>query len=354
MPDYEMLIGSDPPLVTLFERKITDPYGVLPSTPGLLAFGHADTNSRPGYPAGVGNPARHDAFDTLLADVAGVARPIAAFMRGYSGLNWPATFAETAVAAAPARGTGAVLNVKTPTWQEWADLANGDWDDHIRTFFESWPVEVFGSLTVNHEPKNDYEAVRPFNMRNPAYVEWAQIWAPIWCQGIARVIEIAAPIIRARSLDVKIGGCLMEYSWNSYVSPRWKLWDWWNYVDPQYHDVTEFQIDIYAQFSGSPPVGDDLVARLQNCMKSARTAGIYWWSILETAISRTERHGGNTELGTYEDQALWWEDYAARLAEIPGGRTVTYFSLPGEPLNSYLEGPGLEVLADLCLNGRRP
>jgi hypothetical protein len=57
MSDYEMLIGSDPPLVTLFELKITDPYGVLPPSPGVPAFSHVDTNSRPGYPAGVGTPA---------------------------------------------------------------------------------------------------------------------------------------------------------------------------------------------------------------------------------------------------------------------------------------------------------
>ncbi len=354
MSDREILIGpTDPPLVTLIERKITDPWGALPPS-GQVAFSHVDSNARPGRPAWQANPARHVDFDNILAARAGVSGPIGAFIRGYSGFTWPATFAATTVSAAPTLGIGAVLNVKTPSWQDWESLANGGWDSHIRTFFESWPVETFGSLTINHEPENDYEAVRPFNLRNPAYVAWAQVWGPIWSRSIARVIQVAAPIIRARGLDVKIGGCLMEYSWNSYVSPRWKLWDWWNYVDPQYHDVTEFQIDIYATFAGSPPVGGDLIPRMERCMKSARTAGVYWWSILETAISRTETNGGDTPLGTYEDQAVWWEDFGPRVAAIPGGRTVAYFSVPDSPKGSDLQDRGLDVLADLCLTGRRP
>lgn len=354
MSDFEILVGSgDPPLQTLFERRITDPYGVLPPS-GPVGFTHVDSNARPGRPAWQANPIRHTSFDDILAASVGVPGPIGCCMRGYSGFTWPATFGETTVSAAPSLGVGAVLNVKTPTWQEWADVANGDWDDHIRTFFESWPVGTFGSLTINHEPENDNEAVRPFNLRNPAYVEWAMVWGPIWSQSIARIIHVAAPIIRSRGLDVKIGGCLMEYSWHKYTGPRWPFWNWWDYVDPQDHDVTEFQIDIYASFRGSPPVGDDLIPRFLNCVKPARAAGIYWWSILETAISRTETDGGDTVLGTYEDQAVWWENFGPRVSVIPGGRTVAYFSVPDAPKGADLQERGLEVLADLCLTGRRP
>lgn len=353
----EILIGSgDPPLSTLIERRITNPYSNVlpPSAPPAFSF--TDRNARPGIPASTANPEGHTGYDQILADAAGVSTPVGTFMRGYSGFTFPKTFQETTVRWADDLGIGAVLNTKIPTVDGWRGLANGSWDEHIATFFNSWPQHVFGSFTINHEPENDGgDAYKPHRPQNPKWVEWANVWGPIWCRGIERVIRVAAPIIRARGLNVGIGGNLMEYSWNSYVAPRWMLWNWWDYVHPDFYDVAEFQINIYANFVNTmPPVGADLIPRLLTTLAAPRSAGLHRWSILESAISRSEHNGGGTLLGTYEGQAEWLEDFIPRVSAIPGGRTYTYFSTPGAPVASDLQGRALEVYANACLNGTRP
>lgn len=313
-------------------------------------IGHCDTQPRAGAPPN-SNPA-FDSFEWAMKNQMDdpPTGPIGAFLRGYSGSNFPSTFQTSSVASAPSRGLGAMINVKRSDWQA---LANGAYDSTIQSFFNSWPVGTFGSFTINHEPENDGPA--PATPSNSAYVAWASVQGPIWSQGIARTIAVAAPIIRARGLDVKLGGCLMDFSWDT---TRWQYWDWWNYVDPQYFDVVEFQLDAYGKtVAGSPPRSHDLLPRLIESMSQARAAGIQHLSLFETASDRRERHNSSNIVGTDESIAAFWEDYFPALkAQIPETRMVAYFSIPTGPASQHaaIMGRGLEVFANACLNGRRP
>lgn len=303
-------------------------------------------------------PASDAGFEAALAaSIGGHSGRIGTFLRGYSGSNFPSTFqassvanAATFAAATPSGTYGAMLNVKR---SDWGALASGAYDATITSFFNSWPQEVYGSFTINHEPENDGPS--PANPSNPTYMAWANTNAPLWCQGIARTIAVAAPIIRARGLDVKLGGCLMDFSWDT---TRWQLWDWWNYVDPQYFDVVEYQLDAYCKtVNGTPPRHHDLLPRLVQSLAPARSIGIEHVSLFETANDRRERNNGDVIVGNDESVAVFWEEYFAQLeAQIPEARMVCYFSTPAGPASAQagIAGRGLEVFANGCLAGRRP
>lgn len=317
-------------------------------------IGHHDrqTFRNPPYPA------TFEGFEAALANaVGGYSGPMTSFVRGYSGSNFPSTFGASSVASAatiaastPSGTFGAMLNVKR---SDWAGLASGAYDSTIISFFNSWPTNVYGSFTINHEPENDGPS--PATPSNSAYVSWASVNGPIWSQGIARTIAVAAPIIRARGLDVKIGGCLMDFSWDT---TRWQYWDWWNYVDPQYFDVTEFQLDAYTKtVAGSPPQAHDPMPRLAQSTSHARAVGIQHFSLFETANDRRLRNGGDTIVGNDESVAVFWENYFPALkAQIPETRMVCYFSTPSGPASAQagIAGRGLEVFGNACLNARRP
>lgn len=368
-PPFEHLIGEgtqSAPLTTLIERRITNIWPD-PTTPNPIYWSHNDRVARPEYgiPGGF-DPNGFTMFDDVLKDVINYTGPgyIGTHVRGYSGFTWPATFQETSVADAPSKGLPAMLNVKTPTVHDWKDVVAGLWDDHIQTFFESWPSGTPGTFTLNHEPENDVgndlpsqNPYRPYNNRNPVYSAWAQEWGPIWCRSIARVIKVAAPIIRARGLDVTIGGCLMEYSWNSYTLGRWHAWRWWDYVDPADFDVAEFQIDIYGNsVNGEDGVYyEDLIPRFQTAYKAAQAAGIHQWSIYEMAVTKVEKNGGGNVLPDPNDsiRAAWWTDFADRIAEIPGGRFINYFAVPDAPVEAWIRDDSLVAFANICLNNGR-
>lgn len=304
---------------------------------------HHDGQVRPGYAS------TFDGFEQALQDATGHLGPIGTFIHGYSGSNFPSTFQASTVASAPSRGIGAMLNVKQSDWQA---LVNGDYDSTIQSFFNSWPVETFGSFTINHEPENDGPS--PASPSNPAYVSWASVQGPIWSQGIAHTIAVAAPIIRSRGLDVKLGGCLMDFSWDT---TRWQYWDWWNYVDLQYLDVVEFQLDAYTKtVNGTPPRHDNLLPRLVQSVSHARAVGIQYFSLFETANDRRERNNGDNMVGNDESVAVFWEEYFPALkAQIPETRMVGYFSIPTGPASGQagIMARGLEVFGNACLNGRR-
>ena len=303
-------------------------------------FGAFDNRVRP---EGVG----YDAFDQILADSVGIQRPVSTFIHGYSGSNLPTSFASSSVASAQSLGIGAMLNTKRP----WAELANGNYDADIAALFNSWPASVFGSVTINHEPENDGPS--PAAPSNPTYVSWAQANGPIWSAGVNRFIDIAAPIIRSRGLDVKVGGCLMDFSWDT---TRWQYWKWWETINPANLDVIEFQIDAYTRtVNGNPPYGYDLMPRIDETLDVARSVGIQFYSLYETALDRRLRNGGQTIVGTDDTLATWWPIYASELSARPEVRMVGYFHTPLGPASEEcdLQGVAIPVFANICLSGRR-
>ena len=303
-------------------------------------FGAFDNRARP---EGTG----YDAFDQIMADSVGVSRPVSTFMHGYSGSNLPISFASSAVSSAQSLGIGAMLNTKRP----WPELANGDYDADIASLFNSWPTNVFGSVTINHEPENDGPS--PADPSNPNYLSWAQTNGPLWSAGVNRFINVAAPIIRGRGLDVKVGGCLMGFSWDT---TRWQYWNWWDSINPANLDAIEFQIDEYAKtVNGNPPYGYDLMPRIDVMLNVARSVGIQHFSLFETAVDRRLRNGGETIVGDDSTLAAWWPTYASQLSARPEVRMVGYFHTPTGPASAqgYLEGPAVSVYANICLNGRR-
>lgn len=368
MPDYEFLIEDGPahprgPLHVVTERAITDPYSRPTGVSDIAWTANAD-NTVYGFAPYAQNPRKFTQMNDLLKSVIGYSGDyVISSLRGYSGFAWPETFQDTTVALADTMGLGAVLNVKTPHWTEWRDVALGKWDDHIARFFNTWPPHVWGSFTCAHEPENDVTAnevpgVRPYNTMNPIYTEWAKIWGRWWSLAQAQIIKVAAPIIRSRNLDVKIGGCLMEYSWDKYAGYRKHYWRWWDYVHPDFHDVTEFQIDNYGDFRSNndedadePLYVPDMFDQFMNTYMDAWVVGIHSWSILETAVSRRVKYTGGLEEATWQQQNDVVMDYLTKLQNIGGGRTVTYFANTDAPPTAELRGPGLVNFANLALNG---
>lgn len=317
-------------------------------------FGHIDNRDRGGPSSGTG----FTAFDGHLAQSRSVSGPVGMFEHGYSGTSYPSSFNGSSVSGAPGRGIGAMLNVKIADWQ---GIADGDYDSQMVGLFNTWPVDTPGTVTLNHEPENDGPS--PANPSNSSYVTWANANAPAWSTGIGRWINVVAPIIRSRGLNVKVGACLMDFSWDT---TRWQFWQWWN--DPLVQanlDVVDFGIDAYVKMDnvGGLPVGHDLMPRINETVAVMRAAGIESYSLYETAVDRRWRNNGDAYVSdpatndTVNQTAMtaWWDNYAARLSEIPEMRMVCYFHLPTGPASAqaWMTGSTIGKYADICLNGRR-
>lgn len=317
-------------------------------------FSHIEERNR--GTAGTNAATWYDALDAVLA--ANLDDPpdhVGTFIHGYSGSNLPASFSSSSVAGAQSRGVGAMLNVKRP----WSGLANGDYDDDIEAFFESWPVGVFGSVTMNHEPENDNPSGAS-NPSDPAYVSWANTNAPIWKDGLNRFIDVAAPIIRARGLDVKVGGCLMDFSWDN---TRWQWWDWWEDVTPGNINEVAFQVDAYWRANNDGTLRD-FRPRMETLLDVCRSANIPHFELWETNVSRANAYGsGATIVASVSAMTAWWQDYAAYLHQQPEVRMVCEYHLPTgfASQNSWLPGSSgannsggtLEAFANICVNGNR-
>lgn len=299
--------------------------------------------------------------DQRLADSIGVTgQRVGTFARGYSGSNLPTTFASTSVAHAatiaastPSGTYGAMLNVKRP---DWGALAAGSYDGAIASLMNSWPTNIYGEVTINHEPENDGPA--PANRTNPTYVTWAEANGPIFCQGVRRFIDVAAPIIRARGLDLKVGTTLMDFSWDNIGgTKRWVDWAWWEGINPANINEVSFGIDAYVKtVNGTPPYGYNLLPRIVETLQHARDVGITSYSLYETAVDRRERNNGDVLVGNDASIAAWIPTYVAGLNALPEIRMVCHFHTPGGPASdqAYLEGPGLAAWANACMSGRRP
>lgn len=314
-------------------------------------FGHIDQRDRGAPHPGTG----FVPFDAFLKDSLvrrGKAAPSGAvgqFIHGYSQDQLPTSFAASSVSSAPNLGVGAMLNTKRP----WAGLANGTYDADIRSLFNSWPVGTFGEVTINHEPENDSPGGNNAPS-DPTWVTWANANAPIWKAGIARFITVAAPIIRSRGLDVKVGGCLMDFSWDT---TSWTWWNWWDEPAVAANlDVVSFQIDIYQHYNTSG-VARDITSRFNTILAEARSVGIPSFSCFETALNRSTSYGvgAGTIIGTDTKDAAWWDGYATFLKNTPETRMVCYFHLPTgfASCNAWLYGAGLDKYADICMAGRR-
>lgn len=246
---------------------------------------------------------------------------VSTFMHGYSNSSLPATFDSSAVANADNQGIGAMLNVKRP----WAGLASGAYNADIIGFFNSWPVGTFGSVTINHEPENDAplpstEAQAP---SNPNWVAWANANAQIWKDGVNQFISVAAPVIRARGLNVTVGGCLMDFSWDTQ---RYTWWNWWDELDPANLDVAAFQIDAYWHANSNGTMRD-FRPRMSQLLSEARSVGIQHFELFETNFSRAASYGGAPIVATAATQAQAWRDFAAYLNATPEVRMVSEFHL---------------------------
>ena len=289
-------------------------------------YGHYDYRARPG---GQG----WDAYEAELRAAAGVSTPVSQILHGYSGSSHPSTFAASSVSAAQSKGVAAMLNTKIT---DWTAVAGGTHDALITGFFNSWPVAVPGWVTLNHEPENDGKNSE----------------AAVWCAGIRRYIDLAAPIIRSRGLQVKVGGCLMDFSWDS---TRWQQWKWWEGITPANLGQTTFGIDAYWKHNNvSGVVPKDPKPRINELVAVMRGAGISDFSLWETAIDRRQYSTG-TVVGTQQSCADWWTAYADHLATIPEVSAVAYFHTPGGPASdqAWLDGPATAAFAQLCMTGRR-
>lgn len=334
-------------------RRRLGPAPALPSSPGI--------GSSVYYGLWHGTSvASTDEMDGQMAASVGVERPVSTFRRGYSGSGHPATFAASTVAdaltyaAATSSGRfGAMLNTK---FTDWPGLASGAYDSVIAGFYNSWPENIYGVVTINHEPEND--GPTPANRTNPTYVAWAEANGPVYCTGVRRYIDVAAPIIRARGLDLKVGGCLMDFSWDVIEGTQRVVdWRWWNGLAAANINQVDFGIDAYVKtVNGTPPVGYTLVPRLNECLAAARGAGIKSFSLYETALDRRERFNGNNLVGNDATLADWIPGYATFLESVPEVRLVCWFHTPGGPASdqAYLAGPAIPAWATVCMEGKRP
>lgn len=280
--------------------------------------------------------------------------PVGTFMHGYSGSSTPSSFQTSAVKDAPSLGVGAMLNIKNNG--DWGGAMNGAYDSQWANVFETWPVGTFGEVTWEHEPENNMDAsLGGQSPSNPNWVSWANTNAPKWRAGLVRFISVAAPIIRRRGLDVKVGGCLMDFSWDT---TRWQWWQWWDQVAPADIGQVAFQADVYAKTDNptSGPKVHDLMPRVNTMLAEARSVGIGSMSFWETALDRRLRNGGNTLVGTEASTTAGWDAYYKGLQTIPEMRMICYYHTPGGPASdqAFLTGASITKYADICMQGRRP
>ncbi len=322
--------------------------GTREATGAGVWWGHHDYRDRGAPHPGTG----FAPFDAYLSDelTAPKPDPVGAILHLYSGSSYPASFAASAVSDAPGLGAAAMLNTKVT---DWAGLANGDYDADLTNLFQTWPVDLPGNVTLNHEPEND--GPTPANPSNPSYVSWAEVNGPIFCDGIRHWIDLVAPIIRSRGLDVKIGGCLMGFSWDS---TRWEYWKWWEGITPTNLGEVDFGVDAYAKTDvvSGDPVGHSLLPRINEVLVPMRAAGIGSMSIYETAVSIYERNNGDVVVGNDDSNAAWWDQFYRDMQAIPETRMVCYFHIPTGPASAaaYLENAALTKFAEICAQGRRP
>lgn len=252
--------------------------------------------------------------------------------RAYSGASHPATFGVSKVANAASWNSAAMLNTKIT---DWAGLANGAYDTLITGFYNSWPVGMRGWVTCNHEPENDGG--------DPA----------VWVTGIRRYIAVAAARIRARGLNVAVGGVLMSYSWDT---ERWRDYDWWTNLPTIDRPQVFFGLDHYGRCLPTTPVtGEDLITPLQAIIAPVRAAGISRFALFETGLDR-RRKGSSTIIGTNQTIADWLPGFDAGCRGIPGLEVVSmFYSGQVGPAAQYaqINGVALPVWATIVKNGRR-
>lgn len=302
----------------------------------------------------------------LRSQVASPPPNVSTFMHGYSGSALPATFQVSSVKNADTIGIGAMLNVKRP----WAGLAAGAYNADIVGFFNSWPVGTFGSVTINHEPENDGPS--PASPSNSAWVTWANANGPIWRDGVNQFIDLAAPIIRARGLDVKVGGCLMDFSWDPNTPQRFTWFNWWDETTPANRDVVSFMVDAYWHANSNGTMRDH-TPRMTQVLSEARSVGITSLDLFETNFSRAAAYGGSPIVASAATQAAAWQRFATYLNGIPEIRMVSEFHLgpsgttPGgfASQDAWLAGSdsvnggannlggALDAYADIALAGNR-
>lgn len=315
-------------------------------------FSHIDERNRG---TGVG----YLPFDTILRTAIGGSGRVGTFIHGYSGSSLPANFEASSVATANDLGIGAMLNVKRP----WTALAAGTYDAAIATFFNSWPVGTPGSVTINHEPENDTENGGPGvnNPATPGWIAWATTNGQIWKDGINRFIDVAAPIIRSRGLNVKVGGCLMAFSWDT---TSWSYWNWWDEITPANINEVSFQTDIYARHNADG-TSRSLTSRRATLLAEARSVGIGSYEEYETNIDRRKAFStGATITGTEATCTAWWNANATELTSIPEARMICAYHTPGGPASDQAwfmgtngagnTGGEIAAYANICANGRQP
>lgn len=252
--------------------------------------------------------------------------------RAYSGASHPLTFAASKVANAANWNNAAVLNTKFPDWEA---LANGAYDGVISGFYNSWPIGIRGWVTCNHEPEND---------AGDAFT---------WITGIRRYIKVAAARIRARGLNVAVGGVLMSYSWDS---ERWQDYQWWIDLPVIDRPQTFFGLDHYGRCLPTTPVtGEDLITPLKAIIAPVRTEGINRFALFETGLDR-RRKGASTIIGTDQTIANWLPGFESGLRSIPGMEVVSmFYSGQVGPAAQYaqINGPAIPAWASIVSRGQR-
>lgn len=344
-----------------FEKVMVMP----PPTVDKPWFSHIDERARGGNTYGVGDFDWFPQNETILkAQLTSPPAFVGQFFHGYSGDSIPTSFATSTVAPAEAMGIGAMLNTKRTNWTA---LANGNYDQNIRDLFNSWPVSVYGSVTINHEPENDtvYGGPGSYNPATSGWVAWADAYAPIWKNGINRFIDVAAPIIRSRGLDVKVGACLMDGSWD-VGGQQW--WNWWDELTPANINEVAYMIDLYYRHS-TAGVAQTVASKLDRHLSEMRSVGIKSFELWETNIDRRSSlsKADAPITGTEATCTAFWKTFATRLMAEPETRMVCEYHIPTGPASSqgWLMGAGavsggnnnsggtLKAFADICMAGKR-
>lgn len=271
-----------------------------------------------------------DATEAAMRTAIGYNGVLNNHQRAYSGTNHPLTFATSKVANAANWHHTAMLNTKLT---DWAGLANGAYDALINGFWSSWPVGIRGWVTCNHEPENDGG--------DPA----------VWVAGIRRYVALAAARIRARGLDVAVGGVLMSYSWDS---ERWRDYDWWTGLPAIDRPQTFFGLDHYGRcLPGPPVVGEDMITPLREIIDSVRPSGIQRFALFECGLDR-RRKGQSTIIGSNQTIADWLPGFDAGLRSIAGMEAANmFFSGQVGPAAQYAQigGVALPIWAQIVKNG---
>lgn len=254
--------------------------------------------------------------------------------------SWQTNYSTSEVRQSAEFGHAFMINFPPPG--TWAAVTAGTYDTQIAAWFNSIPDTETAYTCLQNEPDN----------WNTLHIDPAD-----FCPALGRVINIGAPIMRARGLKGGIGTVLTGYfakyggtAGSPYEGKTgadyFDAWNYIQYVDPANLGQVVYMIDCYSKYTPATNPGvsgatnatpyESIPDIAEALFTPARAAGCARFGIGEFGNSRLVRnHAGWGEVGTTATQEHWLQVEIPKIRAIPGMEFAIYFHKPTGTESQY-------------------